>query len=688
MADEFRKTDFLLPGALYNKLIDAFHLYIAMCIGAQLIGNQVLGGALYLAGQVFVVYARVYFKRDSMPMPASIHARAFLMFFLAALLCLGLFLIYPLVTQHEGFLLLLLVIVLLLLRQGITSALPRVFRRGALRTSVLIGIHLAFSAAAVWVLADSVEQEAFRQITVMVAATGAAMLARQTTQRGPERPVFTKNADRLEKVSAYRIYNSMTASVIFAINITLLAYVCYMHISPGSTMLALFWDLVGWLILTGGLSYLAFLFIRRRGLTRYDKPSVFMAGAAMLLIAIIGGYKGWFEGALAVLSTLLWSAGLACILSIILSMGYDMQAVLELDMSPEEMEGYRENTQAIVEWSLTFSTLIVLVMLTLVTFLSEGRADTYLSFPAMQVIMRAMRFLPVAGIVLAFLYALMQPLNKDYATKLAHYRAQQRSGKVNSALRTRLQMMLIKQPRRIVPDILRAIVRPFMPSRVIGKKNVDLENGPVVFVGNHLEIYGPLITNLHLPFYFRSWIISSMLDREIVAKQLEAGVDNVFHFLPKKLRARLPRLIAPIIRYVLQSLDPIPVYRGTAREVVNTMHLTVDAMEYEDNILLFPENPGEENYRLSGVSDFYSGFAAIGAEYYKRTGNRTTFYPVYANKFKRTLTIGPGIRFDPDNGRREEKERIVAELNTWMNAQAGEPEHKGEEPKRIKEANK
>ncbi len=660
-----------LRGVAFHKLVDAFHLYIASCLSEELLGNAVLGAALYLAGQVLVVFARMFSKNNSARLPAAIHARGAALFLLAALLCASLFLIYPVLTGHAQFYVLLFCIVLLLIRQGATAVISRgLWRQPLLRAILLLIAHVLLSAAVGAMAAGQMTADAFVQVMTMVAATGAALFAYQMAEPPQKAAQFSKGADRLFDVSSYRIYNRMTSSAVVALNLALLTYICSMRILPESTVLGLFWDLVVWLVLVGGMTLIMLKLLRRRDFAKVNKPSVFIGGAALLLLAILGGYFDWFRGVMRIISYLLWGTGLACMLSIILSMGYDMRAVLELDMKPEETAGYRENTQAIVEWNLTLSTLLIVLLLTVVTFVSEGRTDPWQSLPVVQFLLGSMRFWPIVGIVAALLYALMQPLNRDYAQKLAHYRAQQRAGNVNDLLKTRLQMKLVKQSRRIAPDIVRAMIRPLMPCRVTGKEHVDVENGPVVFVGNHLEIYGPLITNLHLPFYFRSWIISGMLDRDIIAKQLKNGVNNVFRILPEKLRARLPHLIAPIILFVLQSLDPIPVYRGTAREVINTMRLTVDAMEYEDNILLFPENPGEQNYRQQGVSEFYSGFASIGAEYYKRTGHCTTFYPVYADKFKRTLTIGPGIRFNAEKGRREERDRIVAELNAWMNAQA------------------
>lgn len=657
-------------GVLYVKLVDAFHLYIAICLSEQLVYSTILGGALYLAGQVLVVFARLYSKRNSTLLPVGIQARGLALFLASALLCVCLLLVYPALTGHEHFIALLICIGLLLLRQGVTTVMAqRLLMKRTWRIVLLLAVHTTLSAAVAGVLAPRVTAEAFHEIITMVVATGVVAFAYQAVQV-PHKPVRpAADADKLHRVSAYRIYNRMTSSTIVALNLALLTYICYMRIKPENTMLDLFWGLAAWLLLVGGMTALTLLFLHRKEMTRLDKPTVFVVGALLLFFAIIGAYRQWFSGWMSVLSYLLWGAGLACMLSIILGLGQDMQAVLELDMKPAELAGYRDNTQAMVEWSLTLSTLLLLLMLTIVTFASEGRPDGWETMPALRVLLRSIFLWPPVFIGIALLYALMQPLDKDYTKKLAHYRAQQRAGKVNPALKTHLQMKLIQQSRRIAPSVLRALIRPLMPCRVAGAEHVDTEHGPVVFVCNHLEVYGPLITNLHLPFYFRSWVVASMLDREIVAKHLNGGVESLFRWIPERLRTRLPRLFAPLVLFVLHSLDPIPVYRGTARDVVKTMRLTVDAMEYEDNILLFPENPGGGKYQTIGISGFYSGFAAIGSEYYKRTGNCTTFYPMYADKSRRTLTIGHGVTFNPDNGRAEEKERIVGELYSWMSKQ-------------------
>lgn len=656
--------------ALPDKLFDAFHLYIAICLGEQLVESAALGGAIYLAGQVLVMFARLYSKRNSPLLPAGIQARGLLLFISASVLSACLLLLYPALLGHENFSALMGCIGLLLLRQATSAAVYHLNVRRTLRILILITIYAILSVAVTWIAQPLLSGEAFGEIVLMVFATGVAGLAYHAAQSPREVVRPRADADKLNHVSAYRIYNRMTSSAVTALNLALLSYICYVRIKPQESMLQVFWDITVWLLLVGGLTVLMLRLLGRR-VTRYDKPSVFAAGAALILLAIVGAYKGWFTGWMTPLSYLLWGAGLACMFSIMLSLGHDMRQVLELDMTNEELEGYRDNTRAVTEWSLTLFTLLLVLLLTLISFFARGRAETWLVNPIVQWALSSMLFWPPVLVAAALIYALMQPLNRDYARKLAHYRAQQRINRVNPALRTRLQMKLIQQSRRFAPDILRFMVRPLMPCRIIGAEQVDIENGPVVFVCNHLEIYGPLITNLHLPFYFRSWIISNMLDRDAIAEHLTGGVEAVFRFLPRRLRDRLPKLLAPVILFVLRSLDPIPVFRGSVRDVINTIKQTVDAMEYEDNILLFPENPTEK-YLSKGVSDFFSGFASIGAEYYKRTGDSTTFYPMYADKSRRTLTIGAGITYNPQNGRLEEKERIVSSLHEWMAAQADE----------------
>ena len=104
-----------------------------------------------------------------------------------------------------------------------------------------------------------------------------------------------------------------------------------------------------------------------------------------------------------------------------------------------------------------------------------------------------------------------------------------------------------------------------------------------------------------------------------------------------------------------------------------TSRETLNAMQAGDNILVFPENaenhaPGEGGYAREGVGQLYTGFAMIAPMYYAKTHKRAVFVPIYASRKHRTLTIGQGVVYDPDNNATAEKLRIVDALLDSMQA--------------------
>jgi hypothetical protein len=188
---------------------------------------------------------------------------------------------------------------------------------------------------------------------------------------------------------------------------------------------------------------------------------------------------------------------------------------------------------------------------------------------------------------------------------------------------------------------------------------------PGIFVFNHRELYGPIAAVVFLPYDIRPWILHKMIDKNEVTRHMYEGTFKKINWLPVPVRRWSAKILSPIVVWALNSFDPIPVYRGTARNVIKTFSLSVECLHAGDSILLFPENP-EEEYGVA-LNDFYTGFANLGRLYYKKTREKVTFYPVYASKKGHVLRIGEGVRYDPDNGRGE-RDRIVDTLHARMQA--------------------
>ena len=296
------------------------------------------------------------------------------------------------------------------------------------------------------------------------------------------------------------------------------------------------------------------------------------------------------------------------------------------------------------------------------------------SFFILTAIWSATNILTLASLLLFFLflgsavwYAGCQPLDLQRYHKIELYLNQP-----SNVLRERLEQQLIKTYRRPAGFLaLRWLASLFFPAKIKGCNNIPYQE-PLVFVCNHLEIYGPLITCFHFPVPFCAWILINMLEKDLIVENLWGGVDKILHWLPLSIRQKVPHLIAPVILWIMNAVDHIPVYRGARRDVARTIRLSSDALECGDSLMLFPENTsakGESGaYKEEGVSALYTGFASIASYHYNRTGKRVFFLPVYVNKKKKTITIGEAVPYDPSQKNAVEKKRLVQELHHAMEA--------------------
>jgi hypothetical protein len=276
--------------------------------------------------------------------------------------------------------------------------------------------------------------------------------------------------------------------------------------------------------------------------------------------------------------------------------------------------------------------------------------------------------LPALFLLFGVLTAVRQPLTRLYEQKLKKYITLKKEGKTNKPLEEKLRRVLVyKYRKRIGIRLLMILIKPFFLHKVKGRENVDPHNFPSVFVCNHSQIYGPVAAILNMPFYVKPWILDEMIDNEKIAAHIQHGTFDRQRWLPKFLRDRAGRIVGPLVAWAMQSTEPIPVYRNEGRDVLRGISMSVDALEADDNILLFPENPFRSNgYVTEGVGEFFTGFVNIARDYYKRTGKALTFYSVFANKWKRTLSFSKGITFDPNVPFREEKARIAEYLHDRM----------------------
>ncbi len=672
------------------KIVDLLGLFTAMFLSELLVHNILFGGAMYIAGEVWVLYVRIYNQKNLRRLPMFVRVRGLLIFVLAAVLTVALVLVFPYLQSSLTSLVLVVLIFGFLAQQLITDTAARRIPtdRPVRRALILAGCHAVFLAGYVLVFILNQRMLGYPvppEIGTAYAAAFAISALQYVCQlfQAPAEPEEPPRADGEQSedarlgVRAYRLYNRMAVNTLVAINLSITAFICYMRFMPYTGFMGSVLMLCVWLAFLTLVTVLGFALLVRRFLPRYDRYAIFFMGlvlwAAAMFRMLSANWQGSALGSL--INAALMGMSLACMLSILLAQSYQMQAVIELGLGEVDRGAYARNTRVMIEWSMLTSYLLLLFMLAIATFIADGKFDQLRTIQGLEYALRVlMLVLPMGFALIALVYTLLQPLDKQYAEKLHKYSQQKASGEENPPLENRLRKVLAgNTPRRLAIILLRPLLRPFFPCRTAGRENVRAGEGPMVFLANHLEIYGPVVAVLHAPFPFRPWVIEGMLNPEHIVEQMRQGAEKLFPFLPETWRLGLLRCVAPVLLWVLRSTDPIPVHRDSLRDTIRTIEASVDAMAYDDNILIFPES----EYKAEGVGALFAGFVQLGRSYYRRTGRRATFYPVYINKKARRMTFGEGIAFDPERATGAERDRLVMYLQDAMQAMADASEGDG-----------
>lgn len=191
-----------------------------------------------------------------------------------------------------------------------------------------------------------------------------------------------------------------------------------------------------------------------------------------------------------------------------------------------------------------------------------------------------------------------------------------------------------------------------------GKVEIQgMENLPetdAVLVANHCQMNGPITGELFLPDSCYIWCAGQMM------KWKEVPSYAFTDFWSQKPRWTHPfykllsYLITPLAVCIFNNARTIPVYRDT--RIITTFQKTVKYLEKGANILIFPEKDEKGNNILY---KFQENFIDVAKLYYKRTGRKLTFVPMYIAPKMRKAYIGEGIVFDPEAPIAEERTHIA-----------------------------
>lgn len=656
----------------------------SMLVSRTLVSMPIFGGALFMSGQAASVFFRGYAGESRSYI--SLRARWLAPVLLAVLLLSNFFLlmIYPISLENPAVWILFAIVLGITMRGTLCRRVLRRYVNGRLnkkRYMLLTSLFHAVPAAVVAILLTwSVDQLPAWQMFggfLLSAVLEAYSLWKDRAQlRMPDPQPALADAFRslnqgLRRMNAFTAYEWMHNLILMALQVTLVMVYSFIATSAQEILTCMLLSLV----CTLAARELTDWVLARTSRRDPDPAYLLLAGLCCWLYGLIL-FSQQLSGSLTYLrayfSLALCSGGATISATCLAGMERDMHRVAQFG-NVEDLSGYSLMRSAGREAAVLFGQMLALLLLTLLCFFNGFNLprDAESLVRSFQPVLVVPALLLVLG---AMLSVLKFPLTKRYLKKLQRFLQLQKDGEENTPMKQQLETVVIRRhKRRYGIKLLMFFLRPFYYHKLRGRENVPAgADGRLVFVCNHGELYGPVVTNLYIPFSFRPWTISDMMDnRENVADYCYKYTFSRQKWLPEKLKMPLSRLMAPLSIWTMRSIESIPVYRHKPRELMSTFRLSVEAMQAEDNLLIFPENPDapsqdKPGYLRRGIGEFFTGFAMLAPLYFNKTGKKAIFVPVYASREKRIISFGKGVEYDPGNQPTEEKMRIVQELRAAM----------------------
>lgn len=209
----------------------------------------------------------------------------------------------------------------------------------------------------------------------------------------------------------------------------------------------------------------------------------------------------------------------------------------------------------------------------------------------------------------------------------------------------------------ILYRIIRWFVWLFAPKfKLSGTENIPDE--PCIFVGNHSQMYGPIVAELYTPGRHATWCVEEMMTRGEVA---DYAYKDFWSGKPRYIRwffRLLSRIIDPLAVHIFgTNARTIPVYRDL--RIAKTFRLTAEALTEGRNIVIFPECYTEHN---NIVHEFQPNFADVARFYHRKTARDVAFVPTYIAPKLKTVYFGEPVRLDTAAPADEERERVVGTI--------------------------
>jgi 1-acyl-sn-glycerol-3-phosphate acyltransferase len=219
--------------------------------------------------------------------------------------------------------------------------------------------------------------------------------------------------------------------------------------------------------------------------------------------------------------------------------------------------------------------------------------------------------------------------------------------------------------------------------RVVGHEQVP-DAGPAIYVSNHLDALGPIMSVLSIPVRFYPWIVAEQTDYRRAPRYLyDDFVSRAWH-LNGRLGIAVSWALSRITVPLLTGLGCVSV-DSTRHETLPAFRRSLELLTAGENLLIFPEEASSPEEPESRLHQFQCGFIGLCSMYGRTTGGRLPIYPVAVHAGRKTIAVGQPVFHENGGDRRADVQATCDRLHQrvrelYLALEAGEVQTLGKAP--------
>lgn len=207
--------------------------------------------------------------------------------------------------------------------------------------------------------------------------------------------------------------------------------------------------------------------------------------------------------------------------------------------------------------------------------------------------------------------------------------------------------------KSVVYNVVKGFVRLCLKKpEVFGEENYQ-DTKPAIFMCNHENLFGPLVTATRFPIIARQWANSMVTEIDVCKKYIAETFFMDTLGLREGISRALGNAVGGIVSWAVRNTNPIISYWDAGR-APKSIQNGLNTIEKGENQIIFAKTCNVFDKEF----EFMQGYLLLSKLAIQKLNICPNIYPVSINKVESTIAIAPPTSINIENKWTDEKDRI------------------------------